>query len=215
MTTIARWSSRALFTAAMTTSAMSIGLFIGAAPASAHVHVEAENAVRGGSSVLTFEVPNESDKGALTTQLTVALPNVSEANTEVMPGWSARLDHDTASGITRSVTWTAAPGGGIPPDQFALFRIEVQLPNTDTASFPATQTYSDGTVVQWNQPTPAGGAEPEFPVPMLTLSAKPAEGPAPAKASDSTARWLGGAGIAVGAIGLLVALATLAMRRRS
>jgi uncharacterized protein YcnI len=207
----------------MTISAMSIGLVIGAAPASAHVHVEAENAVRGGSSVLTFEVPNESNKGALTTALTIALPNVSEANTEVMPGWTARLDRDTASGITRSVTWTAAPGGGIPPDQFALFRVDVQLPNTDTAGFPATQTYSDGTVVHWDQPTPAGGAEPEFPVPMLTLTAAPASGQQPTgvpaaaakPTSDSTARWLGGAGIAVGAIGLLVALATLAMRRRT
>ena len=47
-------------------------------------------------------------------------------------------------GTVSSVTWTAAPSVGISPDQFALFRISVTLPNQPSVSFPATQTYSDG-----------------------------------------------------------------------
>jgi hypothetical protein len=35
--------------------------------------------------------------------------------------------------------------------------------------FTATQTYSDGTVVEWDQPTPASGEEPEHPAPTLTI----------------------------------------------
>ena len=88
---ITRASSRALITVAATGAAMSIALLAGAAPAWAHVHVDADNPTPGSYSVLTFNVPNESENGALTTQLSVALPNVESASTEAMPvglrGW--------------------------------------------------------------------------------------------------------------------------------
>ncbi|MDT5324504.1 MAG: hypothetical protein QOF25_1656 [Mycobacterium sp.] len=228
MTLITRAVPRALILAAVSVTAF----FAGTAPPWAHVEVDANTAVRGGEAILTFQVPNESDKGALTTQFSVALPNLASASTELMPGWTAKLDRDTAAGTTRLVTWTAAPGVGVAPDQFALFRVAVTLPNTDTVSFPATQTYSDATVVHWDQPPQPGGEEPEYPVPMLTLTAAPAEGagktrspsvsvspaPVPAQASsrpasDNTARWLAGGALLVGAVG--VGLAVLVMRRRS
>ena len=177
--------------------------------------------MRGGTAIVTFEVPNESGTGAATTALTVTLPNVASAHAETMPGWTAKLDRDAASGTVRSVTWTAAPGGGIPADQFALFRISVQLPDADTVSFPATQTYSDGSIVKWDQPPQPGGGEPEHPAPMLTLAAGPAvphdHRRAPPRASrasnpaDNTARVLGGLALVVGALGLCLAL----VRRRS
>jgi uncharacterized protein YcnI len=214
-------AKRALITVAATGAAMTLGLLSGAGPASAHVHVDAEDAAPGAESVLTFHVPNESEKGALTTQLSVALPNVASASTELMPGWAARLDRDAAAGTAHSVTWTAAPGTGIPPDQFALFRISVKLPDTKTASFPATQSYSDGTVVKWDQPTPPGGAEPEYPVPTLDMTGAKAEPtddhqtptaqtPAPTTA-DNSARWLAGGALTVAALALVAAV--LARRR--
>ena len=88
-----------------------------------------------------------------------------------MPGWTARLDRDAASGTVRSVTWTAAPAVGISPDQFALFRISVKLPDQESVTLPATQTYSDGAVVKWDQAPLPSGAEPEHPAPVLTLPA--------------------------------------------
>ena len=235
MNLITRSVPRALILAAMTATA----LYAATTTAWAHVEVDANNALRGGEAILTFQVPNESDKGALTTQFSVALPNVTSASTELMPGWTAKLDRDTAAGTTRSVTWTAAPGVGIARDQFALFRVAVTLPNTDTVSLPATQTYNDGTVVHWDQPPLPGGGEPEHPVPMLTLTQAAPEGatttaapegasttaaPAPASlpaapaqassrpAPDTTARWLAGAALLVGALGVALALAR---RRRS
>ncbi len=156
MNLITRWVPRALILAAMTATA----LYAGTAPSWAHVEVDANNAVRGGEAILTFQVPNESDTGALTTQFSVALPNLSSDGTELMSGWTARLDRDTAAGTTRSVTWTATPGVGIARDQFALFRVAVTLPNTDTVSLPATQTYNDGTVVHWDQPPCPVAASP-------------------------------------------------------
>jgi len=59
-----------------------------------------------------------------------------------MPGWTARLDRDTASGGVRSVTWTAAQGGGVPRTIRFVPNIGAAA-DTDTVSFPATQTYSD------------------------------------------------------------------------
>jgi uncharacterized protein YcnI len=203
-----------------------VGALLAAAPASAHVHVTADHASPGDDAVLTFEVPNESDKGALTTGLTLTLPDLTEVSTEQEPGWTARLDRDVAAGTVRSITWTAAPGAGIPPDQFALFRVAVQLPKADTVSFPATQTYADGTVVRWDEATPPGGAEPEHPAPTLALTEQPeatghhgatvTAGPAQAAlataAPDDTARWLAGAALVVAAAGVTLALV---MRRRA
>ena len=210
--------------------AAACALYIGAAafgPAAwAHVHASSDNAVRGGTALVTFQVPNESDKGAATTALTIALPDVASAGTETMPGWTAKLDRDAASGTVHAVTWTAAPGGGIAADQFALFRISVQLPNTDTVSFPATQTYSDGSVVKWDQPPLPGGGEPEHPAPMLTLGTGPTgahehhHGSAQSghgsqleqsNSPDNTARLLGGAALIVAALGICLVL----VRRRT
>jgi uncharacterized protein YcnI len=226
MRIITRASSRALITVAATGAAMSIGLLTGTAPAWAHVHADADNPTPGSYSVITFKVPNESEKGALTTQLSVALPNVASASTETMPGWTAKLDRNAAAGTVSSVTWTAAPGTGIAPDQFALFRISVKLPDTPTVTLPATQTYSDGTVVKWDQPTPPGAAEPEYPVPEIALTGAKAasdddhvestptaaSAQAAAPAADNSARWLAGGALAVSAIAVVTALL---VRRRA
>ncbi|OJZ71908.1 nuclear export factor GLE1 [Mycobacterium paraffinicum] len=193
----------------------------------AHVHASSDNPVRGAMAIVTFQVPNESNTGALTTALSVALPSVPAASTESAPGWTAKLDRDAASGTVRSVTWTATPGGGIGVDQFALFRVSIKLPDTDDVSFPATQTYSDGTVVKWDQPPQPGGGEPEHPAPTLTLAAGPvashghhppsaapadqATAPPPPKPADNTARVLGGAALVLAALGVCLAL----IRRRA
>ncbi|CDO07866.1 DUF1775 domain-containing protein [Mycolicibacterium cosmeticum] len=216
-----RYTHRAPARALLTLAAAGAALLT-AAPASAHVHVDADDAHPGGTAVLTFRVPGESEKGALTTQFSVALPNVASARTELMPGWTARLDRDSAAGTVRSVTWTAAPQVGISPEQFGLFRVSVTLPNQDDVSFPATQTYSDGTVVRWDQPPLPGGGEPEYPAPELSLTGAPEAAHAPAPApqattaaapaaepagrADNGARWLAGGALALAAVAVAVAL---------
>ena len=217
---------RALISAAATTT-LYLGSAAAIAPASAHVRASSDDAVRGGMALVTFRVPNESTKGASTTALTIDLSNVTAVQTESQPGWTAKLDRDAASGTVRSVTWTAAPNGGIPVDQFGLFRISAKLPDADTVSFPAIQTYADGSAVKWDQAPQPGGAEPSNPAPMLTLTeglaAPPAHHPHPTStaaptavataptqkpraASDNTARILGGAALLFGALGIGLAL---------
>jgi len=227
MTNNHRSVPRAVTTAAVTAT-LTLGSWIAAATAGAHVHVDSDHAVRGDDALVTFEVPNESEKGSPTTQIVISLPNVSSASTDVMPGWTAKLDRDP-NGAYRSATFTAAPNAGIPPGQFELFALSIQLPDADSVTFPVVQTYADGTVVHWDQPPLPNGDEPEFPAPALALAAGPAqpaehstapsESAAPArqaqpaaKASpDNTARALAGGALLVGAIGVGVALA----RRRA
>ena len=195
--------------------------------ASAHVQASSTDAVRGGTALVTFQVPNESTTGKATTALTVDVSTVSAVQTEAKPGWATKLDRDSGSGTVRSVTWTAAPNGGIPVDEFGVFRISAKLPDADTVSFPATQTYADGAVVKWDQPPAPGGAEPEHPAPTLVLAGGPTPPSAPhppathsaaptatatpaaqqpRPAADNTARILGGAALLVGALGIGVAL---------
>jgi uncharacterized protein YcnI len=193
--------------------------------ASAHVQATSTDAARGAFATVSFQVPNESTTNAATTAVTVDLTNVSAVQTEAKPGWSAKVDRDAASNAVRSVTWTAAPDGGIPVDQFGVFRISAKLPDADTVSFPTTQTYADGAVVKWDQAPAPGGAEPEHPAPTLTLAGGPTSpsthqptksaaptataGP-PAQQSraviDNTARILAGAALIVGALGVGVGL---------
>ena len=85
------------------------------------------------------------------------------------------------------------------------------------------QTYDNGKVVNWSEVAPAGAAEPENPA-AVKLAAAAGDGHAAMTAgssaaaasstSDNTARWLGGAGLAVGVLGLGVAAgATLRARK--
>lgn len=227
--------ARALKTAALTTT-LCLGSWIGAATASAHIHVGADHAVRGDNALVTFQVPNESEKGTPTTKVTITLPNVASASTDVMAGWTATLDRDPANGAYRSVTFTATPNAGIGTAQFELFPISIQLPDADSVSFPVVQTYADGTSVSWDQPPPPGGGEADFPAPVLPLTSGPHEpeehhGAPPATAapsvsaapaaagaqapaqvgSDNTARALAGGALLLAAIGVGVAVA----RRRT
>ena len=192
--------------------------------ASAHVEASSSDAVRGGVALVSFQVPNESTTGAATTALTVDLTGVSAVRTEAKSGWSAKLDRDS-SGTVRSVTWTAAPNDGIAVDQFGVFRISAKLPDADAVSFPATQTYADGTVVKWDQSSAPGQAEPEHPAPTLVVaggtappaqhasradSAQPTVSATPGRqgrpGADNTARVLAGAALLLGAGGVGAAL---------
>ena len=200
------------------TSALGVVAAAFAAPAGAHVHVDADHTAPGDDAVLAFEVPNESEKGATTTEVTVNLPDLTEVSAEQIPGWTARLERNVAAGTVKSITWTAAPGAGISPDQFAIFRVAVMLPTGDSASFPTIQTYSDGTVVRWDQPTLPGGAEPEHPSPTLTLGSTPHKvadplhpSPSARPGSDTTSRWLAGSALAVAGASLVITV----IRRRS
>ncbi|WP_305093339.1 YcnI family protein [Prescottella sp. R16] len=190
-------------------------MLLAAGVASAHVSVAAPGAEQGGYSVLTFRVPTESDTAG-TTAVTVQLPNLASARTEPIPGWTSTVVEDEASKTATAVTWTADPGVSVGPGQFQQFVLSAgPLPEQEQVEFPATQTYSDGTVVQWNQQPGPDGAEPDKPAPSLTLAASTDAATATSESTDTTARWLGGIGLVLGALGAALGLGATMRSRRS
>jgi uncharacterized protein YcnI len=205
-------------------------LLLAAGPASAHVVVHPDSTTPGSEAELTFRVPSETP-GLSTVALTVTLPTqhpLAEVAVKPLPGWritvrDAPLDPpvvDEGTTITtapHTVTWTAVDKAAwIPPEEFQDFSVSGgPLPASGTLTFTARQTYSDGSVVTWDQPTVAGQPEPEHPAPSLTVGAA-AHPPLPADSRaqaatpatpDRTARWLAGAAlvVALGGLGLCAA----------
>jgi uncharacterized protein YcnI len=175
----------ALKTATVVTAAAGL-MVLGVGSASAHVHVDPASTSAGGFSQLTFRVPSESVT-AKTTKVTVTLPTATpftSVSVKPMDGWTAKIAEAalpapvTVEGakITKAastVTWTADAAHQLASHEYQTFSISVgRLPEAGTTvALPAAQTYSDGTVVNWNQPETAGQAEPEHPVPSFVTTA--------------------------------------------
>jgi uncharacterized protein YcnI len=191
-----------------------------ALPASAHVTVSSPDARPDGFGVLVFRVPTESDT-ASTTKVTVTMPRAAPfaaVSSKPVPGWtvstterklSKPVKDDDGFNLTKvvsTVTWTAT-GGGLGPGQFEEFELSVgPFPDKPRKlDLPAVQTYSDGTVVRWDDPTPASGKEPEHPTPTLEVD-KAGPSAVTRADDDAAARWLGGAGLLVGVVALGVAV---------
>lgn len=191
-----------------------------ASPAMAHVTAQPGTAQQGGYTVINFRVPDESDTAG-TIKLEITMPTdhpITSARTTPQAGWTAvvnkgalpqpiQRDGATITQAVTSVTWTAQPGTRIAPGQYLDFPLSVgPLPeDTDSLAFPAIQTYDDGKVVNWNEIQQPGGQEPAHPAPAVTLTAAAAAGSGDTGSSgttDTTARWLGGIGLLLGALGL-------------
>lgn len=197
--------------------------------AAAHVtaNVYGELPEKGGVGAIVLRVPNEEPKAG----------TIGSARTRPVPDWTAEVPTSTLQDPVRNgagaevteivtmITWTTQPGHAVPAgttsyQEFAL--TAGPLPNTvDTLVVPAVQTYSDGTVVRWDELPTEDTTEPEHPAPAVELTAASGNGhgasgePTPdattdatAKATeaadagggDTTARWLGGAELALGAL---------------
>jgi uncharacterized protein YcnI len=213
-------------------AATAVVAVISAAPALAHVTAQPGTAEQGSYSVISLRVPNESDTaGTVGLQVTLPLDHpITSVRTTPRPGWTATMtkvplnppveSHGrTITEAVQTVTWTAEPGYRIGPGEFAEFPLSLgRLPTgTDRLVLPAVQTYDDGEVVAWDQQPSADGSEPERPAPVVTLTppADAAPQAAAAGSADTTARWLGGGGLLVGALGLGVGVGAVLRSRRT
>ncbi|MDQ0029192.1 YcnI family copper-binding membrane protein [Arthrobacter bambusae] len=223
-------------------AAMAAGLLaFGVSAASAHVNVDPDDPAAGGYTHLTFNVPNESAT-AKTNKLEVSLPTDTPFNAvSVKPveGWTAELVTTTlpkpitvaGATVTKAITsvvWTADAAHQIGQNEYQAFSISVgALPDAGTTiTLPATQSYTDGTVVKWDEKTVEGQPEPEHPAPSFVTTASdtaasstssPSATPGPSAAAStassdagSTAGWFG---LAAGLIGLAAGVTALARTR--
>jgi uncharacterized protein YcnI len=215
-------------------------LLVLAAPlsASAHVSVDPGQAAAGSYAVITVKVPNESETAA-TSRVELTLPaDTPFTSVRYVPvaGWSAELvrttlpepievGEATVTEAVTSVVWTADAGSEIAAGELQLFPLSVgPVPDTGSISFPAEQSYTDGSVVSWSEE----GDDAEHPAPVLYVNDAPAEDHHAGAADDDEtevvaaasndggddvlARILGIGGLVVGAVGIVLAVTA---RRRT
>jgi uncharacterized protein YcnI len=206
---------------------------VGSGAAFAHVTTDPDEITRGEYNQLSFRVPNESPT-ASTVKVELTFPTdvpITSVRTAPVPGWTAEVvkgainppvtgNDVTITEAVRTVTWTAQPGNGVAPGQFGLFHILTgEIPETgERLVIPATETYSDGHIVRWDQASAADGSEPKHPAPLVRVSgtAEHAHGPAKAQGgTDDTARWMAGVGLLLGAVGLGAGGGAILANRRS
>jgi uncharacterized protein YcnI len=203
-----------------------------AAPAQAHVTVSPNEAVAGSTTRLTFQVPDESEN-ARTTQVEVHFPEdapLATVSVLPVPGWKAELTETKLSKpidvqghrveqAASMIKWTATDSeGGIKPGQFQEFPVSAgPIPSgVNQLVFKASQTYSDGKVVHWNE-DPKPGATLEHPAPVLTVVQASAPGsPLPAaalgaKGGNNALVWVA---LVVGVLALLLAGFAVTRSRR-
>jgi uncharacterized protein YcnI len=154
-----------------------------AGPAAAHVTIDPGSARKESTTKFSFQVPNEKDN-ASTVGLEVTFPSdhpIASVSVLEKAGWGFSIEKQPLPKPIKSpfggvvteavskITWT---GGEIQPGAFDLFTVRAgPLPkNVSKLEFSASQTYSDGEVVQWIEPTVKGGDEPEHPAPVLKLT---------------------------------------------
>ncbi|MEA5455527.1 YcnI family protein [Sinomonas sp. JGH33] len=235
MTATLRRTLMSLGTAAATAALVALG----ATAASAHVTVNPDDTGANGYTHLTFNMPSESAT-AKTVKLEVKLPTdtpFTSVSVKPVEGWTAQvvtgplpqpvtMGGSTVTKAPLEVVWTANDEAHqIGPNQYQSFSLSVgRLPAAGTkVVLPATQTYTDGAVVEWNETAEEGQPEPKHPAPSFTTTAADDAAPATARPSgtpattaaaapaaqttDATGVW----GIVLGAIGAALAATALGL----
>jgi periplasmic copper chaperone A len=152
-----RLATRRLVTAAV--AATAFGLLLPAL-AAGHAELSPAVSVTGQLQVYSLAVPTEKP-GLTTTRIALTVPSGFgiDSFAPPPPGWRQRLQR-TGSGesaVVTHVTWT---GGRTPTGQDSLFQFLAQPSSDQTYTFQVQQTYSDGSIVNWDGPESSDAPAP-------------------------------------------------------
>ena len=155
-----------------------VATFLLAAPARAHVEINRTSVPAGKPVKVDFEIGHGCD-GAATTGLVVQVPAGVEAKALPTAGWKP-----ATRGAT--ISWKGGPLADHDHQAFP-FRATFYGEKGDEIALRAIQNCEGGASTAWIQPS-SGGAEPEHPAPVVTLTSS-AEEPAVAEqeAADKVA----------------------------
>ena len=141
---------------------VALAALIVTASASAHAKVSPPVTLAGNSQVFTLAVPTEKE-GATTTSIELTPPEGFAIDSFVpAPGWK-RVTLTKGSGEEASVVKVRWTGGSVPTGEDAAFSFLASVQKTGDYTFGVRQTYSDGTIVDWNGPESG-----DTPAPVVT-----------------------------------------------
>lgn len=204
--------------------------------ASAHVSINPSTAEEGGYGTFSFKVPNETED-ATTTKVVVQFPTddpIASVSVQPKPGWTYSVakekinkpekddDGNTVDEAVSTITWE---GGTIKPGEFDQFTVSMgPLPETDSLTFKALQTYDNGDVVSWIEESVEGAAEPEHPAMVLSLTKPTSDSSHHATVTkksavtvtktDDTTKTLAYVGIGVAGLALLLAIIAVFKKKK-
>jgi uncharacterized protein YcnI len=133
------------------------------AAALAHAKVSPPVGLANTSQVYTLAVPTEKEN-AQTTQVEFTPPAGFSIDSFVpSAGWKRQVQQ-TGSGDNAVVTKVTWSGGHVPTGEDAAFSFLAQPGSAKTYTFGVRQTYSDGSVVDWNGPESSDSPSPTLDV---------------------------------------------------
>lgn len=158
-------------------------LAAGTLPASAHVIVDPGQAAQGSFDRLDFRMPTERAANSIKLKVTFPTdPPLAYVLAKPHAGWQIKIEKKTyappvvvdgksVSEAVSAITWTAESNKSVvKPDEFDEFTVLAgYMPKVAQVYFPAYQTYSDGTVVNWDQIPSSTDPTPANPAPTLKL----------------------------------------------
>jgi uncharacterized protein YcnI len=173
---------------------VALAALVTASAASAHARISPAVSLSNELQLYSLAVPTEKE-GKTTTQIVLTVPKGFSIDSFVpSPGWK-RVEQSTGSGdnaVIQKVTWT---GGKTPTEEDSLFQFLGQPSKSGTYTFQVEQTYSDGSIVDWN-----GSESSESPAP--TIEAKSSLGGGGGSTLSIVALALGAIGLIVGGVAL-------------
>jgi uncharacterized protein YcnI len=225
------------------------GALIAPAAADAHISLHPNTIPAGAFATLNVRVPGEQE-GAYVKKVDMLFPaGFTSVNYENVPGWRTDVviqklttPIQAAGGPVNEqvsqVIWTwTGPLGQVNNNQFINLPLSIAMPSNvagQALQFKTIQTYSNGQVVHWIDPslaaehpaptvniTPAGGVIEDVagkeagPTPeQATVGpASPTHSPATATPNGGASKGLGITALILGALGLVAGLGALASSR--
>ena len=141
--------------------AVIVAALVAASAASAHARVSPPLSLAKELQLYSLAVPTEK-ANLRTTKIVLTVPAGFGIDSFVpAPGWKQQLQQ-TGSGeeaVIQKVTWT---GGNVPTGEDSLFQFLAQPAKSGTYTFKVEQTYSDGSIVNWD-----GSESSEAPAPTI------------------------------------------------
>ena len=171
-----------------------VAALVAVAGASAHARVSPSVSLSDELQLYSLAVPTEKE-GLTTTKIVLTVPDGFSIDSFVpSSGWTREVQQ-TGSGedaVIQKVTWS---GGNTPTEEDSLFQFLAQPSKSGTYTFDVQQTYSDGSIVDWN-----GTESSAAPAPTIKVSSSLGGG---TSTIAIIALVLGAIGIVLGAIALV------------